>query len=289
VSTIIQVLGLPFLACLVIAAILSYLGIHVLKREVIFIDIAMAQIASVGAFAAHFAFKAHEDSAVSYLIAFGSTLVAAAFYSFVRKKVDQIPLEAVIGVTYAIATAATLFIVGVAPGGHVHVQQMLAGSILWTAWTDILTCALAFSLVGFCFYIIRKPINEISENYEKASMEGINVVWWDFLFYALLGIVITLAVRIAGVVVVFCFLIIPATISALLASGWVYRLALGWMSGVLASAFGLLFSYFLDFSVGPSVALFLGAGLVLVAAFQFFRRTSQRKQIPRIAFPWGRE
>jgi zinc/manganese transport system permease protein len=263
---VIELLGLPFLACLTILAIMGYLGIHVLMREVIFIDIALAQIAAVGAVVAHVTFGAHSDSALGYVCAFGCTVVAAAFYSIVRRKIEQIPLEAIIGVTYAIAMAATLFVVGVAPGGHLHVQQILAGSILWAKWTDVAWCAVAFSGVGICFYLFRKPLSRISEDYERARAEGLRVVLWDFLFYTLLGVVITLAVRIAGVVVVFAFLIIPATISALFTPRLGARLVIAWVCGGVSSLAGLLFSYYLDFSVGPAVALFLGVVLVLAAS-----------------------
>jgi zinc/manganese transport system permease protein len=268
---IIEVLDLPFLACLPMIAILGYLGIHVLKREVIFIDIALAQIAAVGAIIAHIALGAHDDSILSYVCAFGGTLVAAAFYSVVRRRVEQIPLEAVIGVTYAIATAGTLFIVGVAPGGHMHVQQMLAGSVLWAKWADVAWCAIAFSGVGFCFYLFRKPFTRISDDYARARNEGMRVVLWDFIFYALLGVVITLAVRIAGVVLAFAFLIIPATISALFATRWRTRLVIAWACGAVASLMGLSFSYYLDFSVGPAVALFLGLALILAGLWSLLR------------------
>jgi zinc/manganese transport system permease protein len=233
-------------------AILGYLGIHVLKREVIFIDIALAQIAVVGALGAELAFEAHGHSLLGHACAFGATLVAAAFYSLVRRRVVQIPLEAVIGVSYAIAAAGALFLLGIAPGGDFHVQQMLAGSILWATWTDVIWAALLFA---------------------PAAREGVNTLGWDFLFYALLGLVVTLAVRIAGVVVVFTFLIIPATLSALLASGWRERLIVAWITGAMASVLGLLLAERLDFSVGPAIALFLGAGLTLVGLLRLLRTT----------------
>ena len=264
----VEMLGLPFLACLLMTAILSYLGMYVLKREVIFIDIALAQMAAVGAVTAHLFLAAHGDSVLSYSCALGATFLAAAFFAFTRKSVAQIPLEAIIGVTYAIAAGATLFMVGMTTGGHLHVQEILAGSILWTTWADILACVLAFSIVGFCFYLFRKPFNRITEDYDGARRDGLKVVWWDFLFYALFGIVITLCVRIAGVVVVFTFLIIPATISALFSNRGFIRLAIAWSSGITASAMGLLFSYHYDFSVGPAVALFLGMILAAVALLQ---------------------
>jgi zinc/manganese transport system permease protein len=264
-SQFIAMLGLPLLACLMMIAILSYLGIHVLKREVIFVDIALAQMAAVGAIAAHIQFHVHGDSLLGYGCSFGCVLLAAAFYSVVRRKVTQISLEAIIGVSYAIAAAAALFLAGIQTGGHVHVHKMLAGGLLLTKWNDLFWCAGAFTAVGLCLFIFRRPLGIISESYERARSEGLNVIWWDFLFYALLGVVITLSVRLAGVVVVFTLLIIPATASAFFSSRWGGRLLAAWISGGLACVGGLLFAYGLDFTVGPSVALCLGAMLVLVA------------------------
>jgi zinc/manganese transport system permease protein len=262
---LVQILGLPFFACVIIGMILGYLGVHVLKREVIFVDIALAQIAAVGSIAAHLAFEVHGDSLVGYVCSLACVLLAAAFYALVRRRVIQISLEAVIGISYAIAAAGALFLVGIAPGGHLHVQTMLSGSLLWASWADIITGLVLFSLVGFAFFIFREPFKQISDNYEKAVAEGMNVVWWDFLFYALLGVVITLAVRIAGVVAVFAFLIIPATISAQLRPNWPGRMVITWLASVTASMGGLLFAYYLDFSLGPCVVVFLG-GLLIIAS-----------------------
>lgn len=267
---IVQMLGLPFLACIMMVVILGYLGIHVLKREVIFIDIALAQIAAVGSIVTHLAFESHGDSMAAYALAFGFVLLASGFYALVRSRVVQIPLEAVIGVSYAIAAAGALFLVGTAPGGHVHIQEMLSGSLLWATWTDIFTSMAVFSVVGICFYILRKPMNRISNNYRDSYANMTKTICWDFLFYALLGLVITLAVRMAGVVVVFAFLIIPATISAIFSSRSMIRLAITWTVGIVSSLGGLLFAYYLDFSVGPAIAMCLGVVLVVAALSRVF-------------------
>lgn len=258
----IQTLGIPFLGCLTMIGILGYVGLHVLKREVIFIDIALAQIAAVGAILAHLVWGAHGDSFVAYACAFGGTLVAAVFYSLVRSRVVQIPLEAVIGVSYAIAAGGALFLIGIAPG-HVHVHRMLAGSILFTKWSHVVFSAAVFAVVGFFFWLLRKPFRQISDDYESAAQAGVKVAWWDFAFYALVGVAITQALRIGGVLVVFSLLIIPATISAVFSSGWGRRIGLVWAFGAVCSAVGLLFAYYLDFSVGPCVAMWLGVALVL--------------------------
>jgi len=263
---IVQILGVPFIECLLIGMILGCLGVHVLKREIIFIDIAMAQIAAVGSVAAAVALKAHADGALSYACSIACVLAAAGFYCAVRNAPAGISLEAVIGISYAVAAAAALFLAGIAPGSHVHVHQMLAGSLLWTDWPRIAGGLAVFLPVGAVFIIFRGPLNRLSEDYLGAAADGMRTVWWDFLFYVLLGMVINSAVRAAGVVAVFALLIIPATISALFARGWVGRLLIAWAAAALGSAAGHLFAYRLDFSIGPSVAVFLGAELIIAAA-----------------------
>ena len=264
-TAMMELLFLPLLACALMTAILSYLGIHVLKREIVFIDITLAQIAAFGAISAHLVFGVGQNSILAKVSALVATFVAAAFFAHSRRAVMEIPLEAVIGVTYAIAAGATLFVAGVATGGHVHVQELLAGSILWATWGQIAGCFIAFVLVGLCFFLFRVPFNMISEDYDNARAEGVKVVRWDFLFYALFGVVITLSVQMAGVVVVFAFLIIPATASALLSTREFPRLMMAWGIGIAASAMGLLSAYCWDYSVGPAVAAFLGLLLILAA------------------------
>jgi zinc/manganese transport system permease protein len=255
--SLLALMGLPFLACLLMAGILGYLGLHVLKREVIFIDIALAQVAALGAIAVHLSFHVHGDSALAAAAAVGANLVVAMFFALVRRHVSQLPIEATIGITYAIVAAGTLFLIGKSSGGHTHVQEMLTGSLLWVTWRDVQWSGLAFACAGFCFFLFRHPLQRVSDHYERAAQDGMRVVWWDFLFYGLCGIVITFGVRLAGVVVVFCFLIIPATVSWLLAERWGARLVIAWLAGIAASVMGLLFCHRIDFSAGVSVALFL--------------------------------
>lgn len=261
------VLGLPFLACVLMTMVLGYLGLHVLRRDIVFVDIAMAQIVAVGAIGAHLLFDAEHESALAYLCAFGLAVVAAAFYASTRRRVLDISTEAVIGVSYAIAAAAALFLLGVAPGGHVHAQHMLAGSLLWASRNDLLASGAAFLAVGICFFLLRRPFERISDDYRGAIRDGVRVVWWDFLFYTLIGVVITFAVRTGGVVVVFCLLIIPASVAVLFSSRLLPRLVLAWAVGIAGSLLGLLFAQRLDFSVGPSVALWLGIMLVVAGSW----------------------
>ncbi len=270
-SQLLQILGMPFLMCLIMGPILAYFGIHVLKRDIVFINIAVAQVAAVGSIAAHLVFDAEEDTLISYLFSLGCVLLIAAFYAIARRKIIQISIEAVIGISYAIMAAGAMFLIGIAPG-HAHAEEMLAGKLLWVTWQHIVLCLVVFTAAAFCFYIFRKPLFRISENYEGAITQGLKVVWWDFVFYALLGVVITVAVRVTGVVTVFSFLIIPATISALFSAHWGLRMIIALAAATLASLGGLLFAYRFDFSLGPAIALFLGAVLVIAALFSKFRQ-----------------
>jgi len=280
--TILAMLGLPFLTCLLMAGILGYLGLHVLKREVIFIDIAVAQVAALGAIAAHMIFHIHGDSPQALVCAVGATLAAALFFAVARHRISQLPIEATIGITYAIVAAGALFLIGKSTCGHTHVQEMLAGSLLWVEWRELGWTAVVFAIAGAGFVLCRRPFQEISDNYEDAVSKGRNVLVWDFLFYAMCGLVITFAVRLAGVVVVFCFLIIPATVSALFAAKWHVRLLITWMAGAIASIAGLLFCLRFDFSAGVSVSLFLGIILILAAVYtnNYLRPRAGRGIVP---------
>jgi zinc/manganese transport system permease protein len=270
-SQLVQIIGLPFLMCLIIGTILGYFGIHVLKREVIFIDIAVAQVAAVGTLAAHLLFDAEEDTLVSYAFSLFCVLLISTFYAAARKKIVGLSIEAVIGISYAITAAGAMFLIGIAPG-HAHAEEMLAGKLLWVRGEHIVLCLAAFSAVAIFLCIFRKPLSKISQNYEEAATQGLHVIWWDFMFYGLLGTVITLAVRVTGVVTVFSFLIIPATLSALFCTNWVLRTFIAWSSATAASLGGLLFAYYFDFSVGPAIALFLGVALALTALLSKFRQ-----------------
>lgn len=263
-SELLEMLGLPFLACLMMGGILAYAGMHVLKREIIFIDITLAQVAAVGSILAHLAFGAHEETLLSYAVSLACVLVLAAFYALLHKRPIQLPIEAIIGVSFAIAAAGGIFLISLAPT-EMHADEMLAGSLLWIEPSDVVFMLVVFAATGLCFYLFRRPLYRVSEGYREGLAAGAHGGWWDFVFYALVGIVITTAVRIAGVLVVFGFLIVPATISTLFSSGWGLRLLIAWIVAAAASIAGLVGAYYLDFSVGPVITLCMGILLVVVA------------------------
>lgn len=273
-TELIHILGLPFVACIVMGTMLSYLGIHVLKREVIFVDIAVAQVAALGAIAAHLAFDVEENTPIAHAVSLACVMLISAFYALARSKITQISIEAVIGISYAITAAAALFLIGIAPG-RVHAHEMLAGSLLWVSRRDILWSLSAFCVVCICLYVFRKPLSAPPEDYDAAAAQGLKVVWWDFLFYVLLGVVITLAVQITGVVTVFAFLIIPATTSAIFSTRLTHRMLIGLAIVGVASILGLLVAYYFDFSLGPAVAMSLGILLVIAAFAGKFAKPSR--------------
>ena len=274
-----EMIGLPFLACLVFGIPLSYFGFQVLKREIIFIDIALAQVAAVGAIVAHLVFDAEEDSLMAYGLSFAFIALMALFYAVTRKRIVQISIEAVIGLSYAITAAAAMFLVGVAPG-HAHAEEMLAGNLLWVTWPHLIASVIVAIIVFVLVLLFRKPFHETSADYDHALAQGHKVVWWDFLFYLLLGALITISVRVAGVVVVFAFLILPATTAVLISRSVRTQMFLAWIVLAIGSAVGLAFSYRFDFSIGPPVAFFLG---VIFASVAIVRRLLNLKKEPQRA------
>ena len=273
---IVRFLAPPFVACATILGFLCYLGMHVLKREIIFIDIALAQIAAVGATVAHVYLGRAENSILAYLCAFAFTVLASWFFSQIDKRITRISHEAIIGVTYAVAAAAALFILALSAGGDVHMEHMLTGSILWARWSDILAIAILFGCVGLFHLVFRRHFIRLSEDYGGGAVRGGGSVWWDFMFYVSMGIVITFSVKIAGVLVIFSFLIIPATFSAMFAESWGKRLVIAWGVGIAAVAIGLGLSYFLDFSCGPAVVTVLGLSLIFASLLRLVRGASPR-------------
>ena len=268
---IVQFLFPPFIACLTLVGIHGYLGIHVIEREIIFIDIALAQIAAVGTTVATIFWHADEHSFSAYLFSLGFTVLAAFFLTKIKKRITQISQEAIIGVTYAVAAAGALFLMALAAGSDVHMEHMLTGSILWAKWSDILPCAAVYAGIGLFHYLFIDKFRKVTHHYDAAVKEGVNAEFWDFLFYATLGIVVTHSVRIAGVLVVFALLVIPATISAMFAEKWSKRIGIAYVLGIVVTTIGLAFSYIFDFSCGPSVVMFLGIALILAALIRKLR------------------
>jgi zinc/manganese transport system permease protein len=260
----ISFMAFPFLACLVLTGIHTYLGIHVITREVIFVDLSLAQIAALGTTYA-FILGHAPGSTTSYVFSLTFTFIGAAIFALSRLKEREVPQEAIIGIAYASAIALTLLAISRAPHGAEHIKEILTGSILWVREGGIRETAAIYSVVGIFHVVFFRIFSIISTNPSGARSMGINVKFWDFLFYLSFGFVITSSVAIAGVLLVFSFLVIPAVISALFTDRTGKKLIIGWTVGTAVSLFGLLLSYTYDFSSGPAVVSVFGLALVVAA------------------------
>ncbi len=270
-----QLMALPFLECLVLVGIHSYLGIHVIKREVIFVDLALAQIAALGTTVAYL-FGIHPHSTGSYAFSLAFTFVAAAVFSLTRLRRGRIPQEAVIGLTYALAAATAILVIDRAPHGAEHIKEILTGSILWVRGETVATAAAVYAFVGLFHYVFRKRFLLVSEDVESAYRRGIPVRLWDFLFYMSFGLVITHSVETAGVLLVFVFLVVPAVLAILLTDRLLYQLIIGWTLGTLVSFAGLALSYILDLPSGPAIVTFYGLVLLTASLALYVYRSPRR-------------
>jgi zinc/manganese transport system permease protein len=261
-TELLSIMWVPFLACLVLVTIHAYLGIHVLARGVIFVDLALAQIAALGATIAVLAgYDLHSRAA--YLFSLGFTFLGAFVFAVSRIRLRGVPQEAIIGVTYAVASSAAILAVNSAPHGAEHIKTLMVGSILWVTPAEVLKVAGIYGLVGLFHWLFRDRFFRISLHPAEAEREGLRVRWWDFLFYASFGFVVTSSVEIAGVLLVFSFLIVPGIIGILFAGSIRGRLLIGWSVGWLVSVFGCLISYGGDLPTGATVVCTFGLALLL--------------------------
>ncbi|MGH9868264.1 MAG: iron chelate uptake ABC transporter family permease subunit [Candidatus Polarisedimenticolia bacterium] len=276
----IEVLAWPFAACLVLTGIHAYLGIHVISRKVIFVDIALAQIAALGGTVA-FLLGNDPRSAGAYWFSLAFAVLAAAVFAMTRTRHERVPQEAVIGLTYAVASALAILLADASPHGAEHLKDLLTGSIVWVTPTQVLKTGILYALLGTFHYVFRRQFLLISLDPQRAYAEGLRVRLWDFLFYLSFGVVITSSVQIAGVLLVFCYLVAPAVFGVMFSDSLRGRLALGWGLGVVVSAVGLLFSY--DRPSGPMLMVCFAIALLGGAAL----RATMAAARPVLAFSVG--
>ena len=267
-TTILQFLAAPFAAALVITGIHAYLGVHVVERGVIFVDLSLAQIAALGgAIAILMPFTGGDPHAPSvYWISLGFTFIGAAVFSTIRGQRARIPQEAVIGICYAVASAAAILAMSKATSESEHLKDMLVGNILAVSWPEVFKTAALYGVIGVFHYRFRKTFLAISLNHDAAVAQGISVRFWDFLFYASFGFVVTSSVAIAGVLLVFCYLIVPSVGAMLYADTVGKRLAIGWTMGTVVSALGVYLSLVLDLPTGATIVVTFGVVLAVMAA-----------------------
>ncbi len=262
----------PFVACLVLVGIHAYFGIHVIERRVLFVDLAVAQFAALGAVVG-FAAGHHPGEPGSTLYSMGFATLAAVLFAVTRAKDERIPQEAIIGITFVVASAAAILVADRAPEGAEHIKETLAGALLWVTWPTVIKDLVIYSAVGLFHWIFRRRFMLITTDPEEAWRRGWWVRWWDFLFYFSFGVIITFSVEIGGVLMVFAYLVIPACIAILLAHSMRTRLILGWLVGWLGSALGLVASYQWDMPTGPAIVVVLGLMLIVTWSWRRMRES----------------
>src|SRR5690348_9912912 len=255
----------PIMACILLPWLLVYLGLHVVRRGIIFIDIAMAQMASLGICVAVL-LHLNLEGWPAFLIALGFTLVGAAIFSVTGKRASQIPQEAVIGIAYVVAAAAAVLLLSRAAEGDEEIKNMLVGNILLVTPREVWERFALFVAVGVFHFIFRRNFLLVSFDREVAYEQGLRVRWWDFLFYAVFGLVVTSFVRIAGVLLVFSYLIVPAVCGINLVSSVRARLVIGWITATIGGIGGLFWSFYGDLPSGAAIVCTFGALLIGVSA-----------------------
>jgi len=295
---ILELMAAPFAECMVLVGIHTYLGIHVLRRRVIFVDLALAQIAALGTMVG-FLFGIMPETSAALIVSMMFTFFGAAVFALSRGRIghrgqaskegkdgksargmpERIPQEAVIGLVYAI-TAATAVLVVEKTQGAEHLKDILVGSILWVKWSDVGMAAGAYAVIGALHFVFRRQFLLISEDPEEAARQGLTIRAWDFFFYVTFGFVITFSTRVAGVLLVFVFLVAPAIMAFLVTSRLLHQLLIGWGMGTVVTLLGLMLSYVFDLPSGPSVVAFYGIALTLGALlFYVIRAPSTRRAV----------
>ena len=257
----------PFVASLILTGIHAYLGVHVVERGVIFVDLSLAQIAALGATIAILLPISGGDphAPVVYWISLAFTFLGAFIFSMIRVKRARIPQEAIIGICYAVASAAAILAMSKATSESEHLKDMLVGNILAVSWGEVAKTAALYGAIGVFHYVFRRQFLAISLDHSRTETHGRSVRFWDFLFYASFGFVVTSSVAIAGVLLVICYLIVPSVAAMLYAESVGRRLAIGWTMGTVVSAIGVYASLMLDLPTGATIVCTFGIALIIMA------------------------
>lgn len=271
---------IAFCLCLMIGSVLGYLGTHVLKRGIVFIDISLAQFAAIGGILAEHVFfdhghghghaHSHEDEPLAYLYSIGAVIFIAVFYSVIRKYKKNISLEAIIGVTYAIGFATAVFIISICGSQELHAERFAGDLNAIMGFGSIMSCMIAFGAVLICSVLFHKPLTRISNNYDLKK-ESTSVIFWDILFYTMMGVAISYAIVHIGVVMVFVFLVVPSITASLFTGKLLFQIPIIVLTVAIASMVGLAVPYVaydsweLELSTGPHIGLMLGLILIVAA------------------------
>ena len=251
----------PFAICLLLVGVLSYFGNHILKRGIIFIDIALAQIAALGTMIGILIGLNAESMTITFF-SLGFTMLVVSMFPLLKSEKEGIPIEAVIGVTYGLSLALSITLAEKIPGGSNFIKETFTGNILWTTWREVYVSFALFFAVGVVHVIFRKKFIDLSSN-NAGYMSKTEFMLLDFLFFISFAIVVVKAVTIGGIFVIFAFLIAPASIAAIFGDTWRTKVLISWGAGFVGAVLGIFFSYQFDLPNGPTIVVALGGCLII--------------------------
>lgn len=270
-TEILSVMKWPLVACLILPGILVYYGLHIIRREVIFVDLALAQVATLGTCVCLY-FGHETDDPHNFFYSLGFTLAGALLFTFTRSnKKARVPQEALIGIIYVVAAAAGILLLSKSPHGKEELQRTLVGDLLTVTPYEIGKTAALYVVIGIVHFIFRKQFIKLSFDHDHAAEIGLRVRLWDFLFYAMFGLIVTSFVQLGGVLMVFSYLIVPAACGTYLATSLTARLLIGWLVATLAGIGGLYASYKFDLPTGAAIVCVLGGALLVAVLFRTLR------------------
>ncbi len=270
-SEALSIMFWPLIACLLLPGILVYYGLHIVRREIIFVDLALAQVAALGiCLAILLKHEPHEWQTYGWSLGF--TFVGAAIFTLTRTQSHRVPQEALIGIVYVVAAATAILMLSKSAEGDEELKRTLVGDILLVQPLEIFSVFGLYAFIGVVHFIFRKRFLMISFEPERALKEGVSIRGWDFLFYVLFGFVVTSFVHVGGVLMIFSYLIVPAVCANLLAQSLRVKLLIGWLTATLASIAGLFISFKSDLPTGASIVCALGGALLLVGVASAFIR-----------------
>jgi zinc/manganese transport system permease protein len=280
-GTVLLLLAAPFVACLIVLALHAYVGIHVIRREVIFIDLALAQVAALGAAVAILAgFEPSDPQA--YAFSLGFALAAALLFAFTRLRGSCVPQEAIIGIVYAVSAGMAFLVLNYSPHGMEELKKLLVGTVLFVKWSDVAKLGILYAALGLAHLALSKRFLLISYHPDEAEKQRVSMPLWDFIFYALFAIMVTQSVRIAGVLLVFSYLIVPGVAVMLFVEEFRRVLVWSWVFALAATVLGLLFSGQLNWPTGESLVSTLGGLLAVLGLLRLAipRRASRASAAP---------
>jgi len=276
-SDFIIFMAAPAVACLIFSGVFTYFGCHVLKREIIFVDIALAQLAALGVTLAETIGHSHGE-AETLIFSLLAVLAGAGFFSYTRRWMHRIPQEAIIGIVYVVGASVALLVASRSAHGAEHLRNILNGSILWVTWPWVGTLVIVVAGVAIPHWIYREQFGKLSNQYRKSDEEQTGSFLWDFLFYLTLGIIIVSAIETAGIFLIFAFLIVPAVVGTLFSNQLLLQWIIGGSVSAIISLSGLVLSFNLDLPTGATLVCCFGLAFIVALLFSNKQLTKQADQ-----------